>query len=94
MKQKSGQIELTFNWIYILVAGAVILLFVIGGILTKKPVTVPDNWNTFTDTFGNALIRLTKSSALNFLLPDSLLLGLLEVRRLRLINFGASSCQI
>ena len=33
---KKGQIEVTFNWVYILIAGAVILLFFIGIVVRQK----------------------------------------------------------
>ena len=36
MIPKRGQIELTFNWIYILIAGVVILLFFIGIVVKQK----------------------------------------------------------
>lgn len=58
MKQKKAQVEVQFNWIFILIAGAVILLF-FGGIVYKQKassdqqlsVTVLNNLNTiFTAT--------------------------------------------
>ncbi len=36
---KSGQIEITFNWVYILIAGAIILLFFIGIVVKQKAVS-------------------------------------------------------
>lgn len=39
ISDKKGQIELTFNWIYILIAGAVILLFFIGLVARQKQVS-------------------------------------------------------
>jgi len=36
---KSGQIEVTFNWVYILIAGAIILLFFIGIVVKQKTVS-------------------------------------------------------
>ena len=36
MKTKSAQIQVTFNWIYIMIAGAMILLFFIGIIVKEK----------------------------------------------------------
>lgn len=36
---KRGQIELTFNWVYILIAGAVILLFFVGLVARQKQVS-------------------------------------------------------
>jgi hypothetical protein len=36
MKSKSAQIQVTFNWIYIMIAGAMILLFFIGIIVKEK----------------------------------------------------------
>ena len=40
MKQnKSGQVSVTFNWIYVLIAGAVILLFFLGIIIRQKNVS-------------------------------------------------------
>ncbi|MEK6938072.1 MAG: hypothetical protein AABX04_03430 [Nanoarchaeota archaeon] len=36
LKSKQGQIEVTFNWIYIVIAGAVILLFFAGIIVKQK----------------------------------------------------------
>ncbi len=35
-KKKQGQISLTFNWIYVLIAGAVILLFFVGIVVKQK----------------------------------------------------------
>ncbi len=37
--QKRGQIEVTFNWIYIVIAGAVILLFFFGLVVRQKQVS-------------------------------------------------------
>lgn len=37
--QKRGQIEITFNWIYIVIAGAVILLFFFGLVVKQKQVS-------------------------------------------------------
>ncbi len=39
MNTKQGQVEITFNWIYIFVAGAVILLFFFGLVLKQKSVS-------------------------------------------------------
>lgn len=36
---KAGQIQVTFNWIYILIAGAVILLFFVGIVVKQKAVS-------------------------------------------------------
>ncbi len=36
---KKGQVEITFNWVYILIAGAVILLFFIGLVARQKAVS-------------------------------------------------------
>ncbi|MFH0701891.1 MAG: hypothetical protein V2A62_05660 [Candidatus Woesearchaeota archaeon] len=36
LKSKQGQVEVTFNWIYIVIAGAVILLFFAGIIVKQK----------------------------------------------------------
>src|SRR3990167_9224883 len=36
---KRGQIELTFNWVYILIAGTVILLFFVGLVARQKVVS-------------------------------------------------------
>lgn len=36
MKQKKGQIAVTFNWVYVLIAGAIILLFFAGVIVKQK----------------------------------------------------------
>ena len=36
---KSGQVQITFNWIYILIAGAVILLFFVGIVVKQKVVS-------------------------------------------------------
>ncbi|MBU0456617.1 MAG: hypothetical protein ABH824_03965 [Nanoarchaeota archaeon] len=38
-KSKKAQIELTFNWIYILIAGAVIMLFFVGIVVKQKTVS-------------------------------------------------------
>lgn len=38
-REKRGQIELTFNWIYIVIAGAVILLFFFGLVVKQKQVS-------------------------------------------------------
>jgi len=37
--KKSGQIQITFNWVYILIAGAVILLFFAGLVIKQKAVS-------------------------------------------------------
>lgn len=39
MGTRRGQIELTFNWIYVLIAGAVILLFFVGLVVKQKAVS-------------------------------------------------------
>ena len=36
---KKGQITLTFNWIYVLIAGTIILLFFVGIVMTQKTVS-------------------------------------------------------
>lgn len=42
MSSKRAQIEVTFNWVYVLIAGAVILLF-FGGIVVKQKAASEDN---------------------------------------------------
>jgi len=37
--KKSGQIQITFNWVYILIAGAIILLFFAGLVIKQKAVS-------------------------------------------------------
>ena len=37
--KKSGQVQVTFNWIYVLIAGAVILMFFIGLVVKQKAVS-------------------------------------------------------
>ena len=39
MTPKQGQVEVTFNWVYVLIAGAVILLFFIGLVVRQKAVS-------------------------------------------------------
>ncbi|MBU1111423.1 MAG: hypothetical protein ABIG93_01810 [archaeon] len=39
VRDKKGQLTLTFNWIYVLIAGAVILLFFIGIIVKQKSIS-------------------------------------------------------
>ncbi len=39
MAAKKGQMEVTFNWVYILIAGAVILLFFIGIVARQKSIS-------------------------------------------------------
>jgi hypothetical protein len=39
VNEKKGQIQVTFNWVYILIAGAVILLFFIGLVVKQKAVS-------------------------------------------------------
>jgi len=39
VRNKKGQLTLTFNWIYVLIAGAVILLFFIGIIVKQKSIS-------------------------------------------------------
>jgi hypothetical protein len=36
---KKGQITLTFNWVYILIAGVIILLFFVGIVMTQKSIS-------------------------------------------------------
>ncbi len=42
MSSKRAQLEVTFNWVYVLIAGAVILLF-FGGIVVKQKAASEDN---------------------------------------------------
>ena len=37
--RKRGQVEITFNWVYILIAGAVILLFFVGIVFKQKAIS-------------------------------------------------------
>ena len=39
VNEKKAQIQVTFNWVYILIAGAVILLFFIGIVVKQKAVS-------------------------------------------------------
>ncbi len=39
IKEKSGQIQVSFNWLYVLIAGAVILLFFVGVVAKQKDVS-------------------------------------------------------
>lgn len=39
VRNKKGQLTLTFNWVYVLIAGAVILLFFIGVIVKQKSIS-------------------------------------------------------
>lgn len=38
-RQRQGQIQLTFNWVFVLIAGAVILLFFVGIVVKQKAVS-------------------------------------------------------
>ncbi|MBR9683602.1 hypothetical protein GOV03_03610 [Candidatus Woesearchaeota archaeon] len=53
MKEKRGQVEVTFHWIYILIAGAVILLF-FAGIIVKQKVS-------FEDKLGEDIVQILDS---------------------------------
>lgn len=50
---KKGQIEVTFNWVYILIAGAVILLFFFGIVYKQKAVS--------EEQLGGDLVRIMQS---------------------------------
>ncbi|MBI2662262.1 hypothetical protein HYX11_02275 [Candidatus Woesearchaeota archaeon] len=52
-RDKKGQIEVTFNWVYILIAGAVILLFFFGLVFKQKAVS--------EQNLGNDLVRIMDS---------------------------------
>lgn len=51
--RKSGQVEITFNWFYLLIAGAVILLFFVGIVMKQKA--------SAEETFGIDVIRIMQS---------------------------------
>ncbi len=50
---KKGQIEVTFNWIYVLIAGAVILLFFVGIIVKQKAAS--------EEQLGSEVVRIMES---------------------------------
>ena len=52
-RDKKGQIEVTFNWVYVLVAGAVILLFFFGLVFKQKAIS--------EQNLGNDLVRIMDS---------------------------------
>jgi hypothetical protein len=53
MENKRGQIEVTFNWVYILIAGAVILLFFVGIVMKQKTVS--------EDRLSEDVVRIVES---------------------------------
>ncbi len=52
-KNQKGQIELTFNWMYILIAGGVILLFFVGIVMRQKDVS--------EQQLGSEVLRILQS---------------------------------
>jgi hypothetical protein len=52
-KMKKGQVEMTFNWIYVLIAGAVILLFFVTIVVKQK--------NVSEDKLAGDVIRIMES---------------------------------
>lgn len=53
--EKRGQIEITFNWIYIVIAGAVILLFFFGVVVKQKQVSEERLSNEVVQIMGSIL---------------------------------------
>lgn len=53
MKQKKAQLEVTFHWVYILIAGAVILLFFVGIVMRGKVVA--------EERLGEDVVRIMES---------------------------------
>ena len=52
-RMKKGQIEVTFNWLYVLIAGAVILLFFVGIIVKQKAAS--------EEQLGTEVVRIMES---------------------------------
>jgi len=72
-RSKKGQLTLTFNWIYVLIAGAIILLFFIGIIVKQKSVSEEQLSYDITRTLESIIVAATVSEQTkNFIDTSSL----------------------
>ncbi len=75
MNSKKAQIEITFNWIYILIAGVIILLFFVGLVVKQKEVSETNLANDIVRILESILTAASVSENTKFPIDASALRG-------------------
>jgi hypothetical protein len=68
-KKKSGQIQIAFNWIYILIAGGVILLFFVGIVVKQKAVSEEQLGSDIVNMIESIFVAASVSENTKNILP-------------------------